>query len=148
MLIVQFDDGSTNTILMGSSFLNIPNSPGSGTPGRRLSADAPGFIRNGPFGSADTTVVFTIADDTWRYITRADAAANNTSPVLVAANNNNNVCLGIDLDRRIVYCGDVDTYRGIGTNLTTGPTVTGDADKVIANIWAWIAETVLLVDEE
>lgn len=59
--------------------------------------------------------------------------------------------LGIDYNRRIVYCGDVDlgyTAAGLGGNddnhiLNTTGLITNDASKLIANLFARITEIVL-----
>lgn len=61
------------------------------------------------------------------------------------------IVLGIDYSRRIVYWGDTDIGNsGTGTGGTTNNrinnddgTINNDASKLIANVFAWIAETVL-----
>ena len=61
------------------------------------------------------------------------------------------IVLGIDYSRRIVYWGDTDMSSNLsGTGATsenhinnTAGTINNDASKLIANVFAWITETVL-----
>jgi len=76
-------------------------------------------------------------------------ASEGITPILMGPGGG--IVLGIDYARRIVYWGDTDIssyLSGIGAtnenhiNNTDG-TINNDASKLIANVFAWISETVL-----
>lgn len=70
-------------------------------------------------------------------------------PILTGPNGG--IVLGVDKNARIVYCGDIDLFNdnlGLGgtadnrINNQTGQ-INTPASQLIANLWSWIAETVL-----
>lgn len=77
------------------------------------------------------------------------AAYPEMTPILTGSNGG--IVLGVDYAARIVYCGDIDLFNdnlGLGGSATNRiNNQTGDintpASQLIANLWAWIAGTVL-----
>lgn len=77
------------------------------------------------------------------------SASEGITPILMGPGGG--IVLGIDYSRRIVYWGDTDMSSNLsGTGATsenhinnTAGTINNDASKLIANVFAWITETVL-----
>lgn len=76
-------------------------------------------------------------------------ASEGITPILIGPGGG--IVLGIDYSRRIVYWGDTDISSYLsGTGATTNNrinntdgNINNDASKLIANVFAWITETVL-----
>ncbi|MCC8174293.1 MAG: hypothetical protein LIO65_07980, partial [Odoribacter sp.] len=154
VLVVHYDHTDYNSVIMNA--IGTPYSGSLTTNAYTVYEGAPDIIMNGPFGTVDPTFRFRVYDTTHGQISLDYALENEISPVLLDGNNGN-VALGIDFNRRIVYCGDIDYYYGLDANMSgvnagaqrmtsngfSNIENANDADKLIANVWAWIAETVL-----
>lgn len=112
------------------------------------------FTSTGPFTSGSYTPVSTgfslrNYDSFHGEILLNTDASKGITPILMGSSGG--IVLGIDYSRRIVYWGDTDIGNsGTGTGGTTNNrinnddgTINNDASKLIANVFAWIAETVL-----
>lgn len=112
------------------------------------------FTSTGPFTSGSYTPVSTgfslrNYDSFHGEILLNTDASKGITPILMGSSGG--IVLGIDYSRRIVYWGDTDIGNsGAGTGGTTNNrinnddgTINNDASKLIANVFAWIAETVL-----
>lgn len=102
----------------------------------------------GPFGTVSSSMTYRSYDDTYGYIEINAALAAGISPILL--DRNGNMVLGIDFARRIVYSGDIDLYNFLGSGGRPGEyiqnangVVVNDAEKMLANLWAWIASVAL-----
>ncbi len=150
VLIVQYDTNNTNKATMDA--LGVPFQHKSDVKPYLLHPEAPAGIVDGPFGVVSSSLQFRCYDTTHGEITLEDARANNITPILVGGTTGG-VVLGVDLDRHIVYSGDIDLYYSDkGGNATQGTEwlntstlvdTSSNAEKLIFNLWAWIAEVAL-----
>lgn len=109
--------------------------------------DAPEEIMSGPFGDVDPSASLRCNDDTYGEIPMDVARANNITPILVGSTTGN-VVLGVDLDRHVVYVGEIDFFyanQGAtqGQFVRTGGGVNNDIEKLLANLFAWMSRIVL-----
>ncbi|MCD8079078.1 MAG: hypothetical protein LUF04_01285 [Bacteroides sp.] len=150
VLIVQYDNSSTNKAIMDA--LGVPFQQKADVAPYVLHPDAPAHIIDGPFGVVSPSLQFRCYDTTHGEIPLEDARANNITPILTGGTTGG-VVLGVDLDRHIIYSGDIDLYysdkggnAGQGTewlDSSTGIDTANNAEKLIFNLWAWIAEVTL-----
>lgn len=140
VLIIQYDNIN---ITNGRVFSRLGFTPvvSSNTTAYTLAADATTEIVNGPFGILPADMTFRCLDTTHGEISLSDAAANNITPILIGGSGG--VVLGINLSKGIVYCGDIDLYNSSSNGITANGTVTSNQDKLMANLFAWIAYFVL-----
>ena len=117
-------------------------------------ADNSYFISTGPFTSGAYTpispdFVFRNFDYYHGEILLNTESAKGITPLLIGKAGG--IVLGVDYSRRIVYIGDTDLGNySLGTggtdsnriNNTTGE-ISNDASKLMANVFAWITNTVL-----
>ena len=76
-------------------------------------------------------------------------ASKGITPILMGPAGG--IVLGIDYSRRIVYWGDTDIGSSASSSTSTtdnrinnnSGTINNNASKLIANVFAWIVETVL-----
>jgi len=144
VLFLHYDTEATNRIMFSTLGLTrVFNYPRVTT--ATLYDNAPTQIVNGVFGNVSSGSIYRIYDTTYGEIPLDDALAWGISPILVTGNNA--VLLGINLERRIVFSGDIDLYNSVtggqGLYPTSGSVVTNDSDILLANLWAWISEVVL-----
>lgn len=103
------------------------------------------MIRKGSFGEVDITALIRCQDNTFGEIDLSFALEHGISPILLGKTGG--VVLGIDFANRIVYSGDIDLYNNYansyGESITHDGQVVNNMEKIIANLWAWIAELVL-----
>lgn len=112
------------------------------------------FTTDGPFTSGVYTPIpsgfsFRNYDIYHGEIQKNSAASVGITPILLGPGGG--IVLGIDYSRRIVYWGDTDLSNqsgGTGGNnenhiINTTGAIDNNASKLIANVFAWIAETVL-----
>lgn len=157
VLIASYDasDVSQNLlaeILAGKSGIKYFTSNGGPYP---LAASAIGnhyFTTDGPFTkNAPVTSNFALRNyDIYHGEIQVNTSASEgITPILMGPGGG--IVLGIDYSRRIVYWGDTDMSSNLsGTGATsenhinnTAGTINNDASKLIANVFAWITETVL-----
>lgn len=155
VLFVQYDNTGTNNILL-TNYLGFPQISGGqiirGTSAQSVAftlyQSPPQEIMVGPFGTVSSSMTYRSYDDTYGYIEINAALAAGISPILL--DRNGNMVLGIDFARRIVYSGDIDLYNFLGSGGRPGEyiqnangVVVNDAEKMLANLWAWIASVAL-----
>ncbi len=146
VMIVQHDNPSTNRLLLQALIPGVTITEISQEVPFTVYENPPEQIMNGVFGTVDPDMTFRCFDGTHGQIPLQFALDNGISPILL--NRNNNMVLGIDFSRNIVYSGDIDLYH-IGSNGRQGEYLTGNgliennADRLIANLWAWIATVCL-----
>ena len=112
------------------------------------------FTIDGPFTSGENTPVtsgFSLRNyDAYHGEIRMNtAAAEGITPILLGPEGG--IVLGIDYSRRIVYWGDTDIGNSAAGTGATGDNhinnndgnINNNASKLIANVFAWITETVL-----
>ena len=157
VLIASYDasDVSQNLlaeILAGKSGIKYFTSNGGPYP---LAASTIGnhyFTTDGPFTkNAPVTSNFALRNyDIYHGEIQVNTSASEgITPILMGPGGG--IVLGIDYSRRIVYWGDTDMSSNLsGTGATsenhinnTAGTINNDASKLIANVFAWITETVL-----
>ena len=110
-------------------------------------ADNQAIVVGGPFGAVAKTA-FTNANSSGA-ISKTDAEAKGLVPLLLCANATNYYSLLYHPDWRVVFLGDQGFFR---KDLSPGPlnangsltaTTKGDYPLLMANLWAWIANTAL-----
>ena len=157
VLIASYDasDVSQNLlaeILAGKSGIKYFTSNGGPYP---LAASTIGnhyFTTDGPFTkNAPVTSNFALRNyDIYHGEIQVNTSASEgITPILMGPGGG--IVLGIDYSKRIVYWGDTDMSSNLsGTGATsenhinnTAGTINNDASKLIANVFAWITETVL-----
>jgi hypothetical protein len=154
VLIVGTDsvDTNPNMLLMLTSdgaWRYAGNNPsvsttGTGYKGFVRAADSPGTepFFNGPFGAVSADLGFARADDIAGHnLTYPD----NIIPLIVGNLDNQAMYYGVNFERRIVYFGDQSIFTGAVLSNENGNIVT-DADKLLSNMWAWIAAHVIYGD--
>lgn len=112
------------------------------------------FSTTGPFTSAPYTPIntdFSLRNyDAYHgEIQLNTEASKGITPILMGPAGG--IVLGIDYSRRIVYWGDTDIGSSASSSTSTtdnrinnnSGTINNNASKLIANVFAWIAETVL-----
>ena len=112
------------------------------------------FTTTGPFTSAPYTPIntdFSLRnyDAYHSEIQLNTEASKGITPILMGPAGG--IVLGIDYSRRIVYWGDTDIGSSASSSTSTtdnrinnnSGTINNNASKLIANVFAWIAETVL-----
>lgn len=112
------------------------------------------FTTTGPFTSAPYTPIntdFSLRNyDAYHgEIQLNTEASKGITPILMGPAGG--IVLGIDYSRRIVYWGDTDIGSSASSSTSTtdnrinnnSGTINNNASKLIANVFAWIAETVL-----
>lgn len=158
VLIASYDasDVSQNLlaeILAGKSGIKYFTSNGGPYP---LAASTIGnhyFTTDGPFTkNAPVTSNFALRNyDIYHGEIQVNTSASEgITPILMGPGGG--IVLGIDYSRRIVYWGDTDMSSNLsGTGATsenhinnTAGTINNDASKLIANVFAWITETVFI----
>lgn len=159
VLIVTYDADDVNKYILeelldGYNGLTLPKVNNGAFPLAKAEAGNTYFTATGPFTSGTYSPIasnfsFRNNDIYHGEILTNTTAATEITPILMGPEGG--IVLGIDYSRRIVYSGDVDLgCSNIGTggtnnnriNNTTG-TINNDASKLIANVFAWITETVL-----
>lgn len=159
VLIASYDatDVSKNLIaelLGGNSDIKFQVTNNGGFTIAPSDADNSYFISTGPFTSGAYTpissdFVFRNFDAYHGEILLNTGSAKGITPLLIGKAGG--IVLGVDYSRRIVYIGDTDlgnNMSGIGgteknrINNTTGE-INNDASKLMANVFAWITNTVL-----
>lgn len=159
VLIVSFDAADVSVNLMneiagGTSNLRWYQTNTGAFPLQGKAADNY-FTDRGPFTTLPYTPVaagFAFRNNDSYHGEIAPAGTAGITPILGGPGGG--LVLGIDYDRRIVYCGDVDlgyTATGTGGNndnhiLNTTGLINNDASKLIANLFARITEIVLSGD--
>lgn len=97
------------------------------------------FTQTGLFGSVSSTSIYGLPDGIWG---RATQANDKVIPLLAASDGS--MVLGVNMEKRIVYIGDSQLFYNYTNGLSgTAGAVSTDRDKLMANVWAWITETVL-----
>ncbi len=148
VLIVQMEGSSTNKKIMTA--LGVTHFQSTKVTPFTLSEEAPPEILEGPFGSVSRDMKFRCYDTTHAEISLEEAARCNITPILIGGGGG--VALGVDLERKIVYSGDIDMYSEHKANMTdgavclsSGSTInkSNSADVLICNLWAWIATVAL-----
>ena len=146
-----------NEVLYGQNGLAFPTVNNGSFP---LAAQVPDnlyFTQTGPFISSPYSEIpanfsFRNYDNYHGEILLNTEAAQGITPILMGPEGG--IVLGVDYSRRIVYVGDVDlgnASQGTGgtddnrINNTTG-NINSDGAKLMANLFAWITETVLAGD--
>lgn len=159
VLIASYDAADVskylvNELLGGSSdiqYVTTNNKEFSLAPS---SADNNYFTTTGPFTTGTYTSVasdfsFRNYDSYHGEILLDTEAAKGITPLLIGKAKG--IVLGIDYSRRIVYMGDADlgnASSGTGGTIynrinNTSGDINNDASKLIANVFAWITNTVL-----
>ncbi len=148
VLIVHYDNLATNTRLMAA--LEVPYTypaPPSLIQPFTLAPNAPAFITNGAFGSVDNTLQYRIYDNAFGRISLEVAAANNITPILLTPDGGG-IVLGVDEINGIIYCGDLDIYNyqtsNPGITIPDSGDLSNQAAILLANLWAWIVDYVLI----
>ncbi len=99
-------------------------------------------VINGPFGSLSGTI-----DVAGPGIQSCISATDHPeiTPIIVNTTDETQIIMGIDTKRRIVFCGSqwLHTKTSAGGKLTGNGLIQNNYDLMIANTWAWIAETAL-----
>ncbi|MCD8261277.1 MAG: hypothetical protein LUD15_07130 [Bacteroides sp.] len=149
VLIAHYDNLSTNSDLMAALGVayTYPVPSGQIQP-YTLTTNAPDFITNGPFGVVDNTLQYRVYDNAFGRISLEEAAANNITPVLLTPDGGG-IVLGVDKLNGIVYCGDIDLYNyqinsNPGITIPESGSLSNQAAVLLANLWAWIVNFVLL----
>ena len=157
VLIVSYDgaDVSQNLlseILPEKNGMKYYTSNGGPYPLASSTSENSYFTKDGPFTKGTplaSNFVLRNYDAYHGEIQMNTGASEGITPILMGPGGG--IVLGIDYARRIVYWGDTDIssyLSGIGAtnenhiNNTDG-TINNDASKLIANVFAWISETVL-----
>ncbi|WP_455674578.1 fimbrial protein [Phocaeicola sp.] len=159
VLIVSYDAADVSQhlldeILGGNSGINYMIRNTGAYPLAAPIAENSYFTTTGPFTSGTNTPVkstFSLRNYDLYHgeILLNTDAAKGVTPILMGPEGG--IVLGVDYSRRIVYWGDTDlgsSLTGIGgtddnrINNNAG-TINNDASKLIANVFAWITETVL-----
>ncbi|MCC8144763.1 MAG: hypothetical protein LUD02_03650 [Tannerellaceae bacterium] len=160
VLVVQFDSYGTNRLWLNQQ--GFTSQPGTTNPEDyaihfypenlspfTLSPEAPVFLTDGVFGKVTDALEFRCYDTTHGEITPEAAHAHQITPILLGGRGG--IVLGLDMQRGIIYCGDLDLYYSSqgaqqGTRLTGKGTISNEADILLANLWAWVANRVLQGD--
>ena len=105
-----------------------------------INSDTELFTQTGLFGSVAPGTSFNYGDATWG---RATISNSQVIPLLTAENGQ--MVLGINKNKRIIYMGEIQSfyYRATGGLSGTTGAIDNDRDKFMANLWAWITETIL-----
>lgn len=162
VLLVSFDASDVslnilNEVLYGQNGIEFLITNNGAFPLASQVADNLYFTQTGPFTSNSNSAIpsdfsFRNYDAYHGEILLNTEASRGITPILMGPKGG--IVLGIDYARRIVYLGDVDlgnSTKGIGgtddnrINNTTGNINSGGA-KLMANLFAWITETVLAGD--
>ncbi|MCD8081276.1 MAG: fimbrial protein [Bacteroides sp.] len=145
VMIVQYDNSSTNINMLNALGISPRYNTTDPYPPFTISPDIPEVIRRGPFGEVDITALIRCQDNTFGEIDLSFALEHGISPILLGKTGG--VVLGIDFANRIVYSGDIDLYNNFansyGESITHDGQVVNNMEKIIANLWAWIANLVL-----
>lgn len=159
VLIVSYDasDVSQNLlkeILGGNSGISFLTSNTGPYPLATLEDGNSYFTTNGPFTIAPYTPVntdFSLRNyDAYHGEIQLNTdASKGITPILMGPAGG--IVLGVDYSRRIVYWGDTDIGSSASSSTSTtdnrinnnSGTINNNASKLIANVFAWIAETVL-----
>lgn len=158
VLIISYDANDVNKYILEEIMdgYNGLNQPRTNTGSYSLAASTPEnayFTTTGPFTTGKYTPItdgftFRNYDSYHGEIITTSAVAKGITPILSGPEGG--IVLGVDYTRRIVYFGDVDLGNATGAtsssdnciNNTTG-NVKNNASRLMANVFAWIAETVL-----
>lgn len=159
VLIVTYDANDVNKyileeLLNGYNGLALPRVNNGAFPLAKAEAGNTYFTATGPFTSGAYSPIasnfsFRNNDVYHGEILTNSTAATGITPILMGPEGG--IVLGIDYSRRIVYSGDVDlgnSTAGTGGNTdnrinnTTGK-INNAPSKLMANVFAWITETVL-----
>lgn len=97
------------------------------------------FTQNGLFGSIAADSQYGAADAIW-----GKATNTNNEVTHLLQSPDGNMVVGINKEKRVVYIGDIQIFNNYTNGLsgTTGA-ISNDRDRFMANLWAWITETVL-----
>lgn len=107
----------------------------------RISEDATDTFLKGPFGEVTANAtISTSYSTTYNFMSRA--ANSHLTPLLTDASGNNMV-IAADLNKKVLYMSDYYIFNDSSGLLTGNGKIETDLDRLFANIWAWIAETVL-----
>lgn len=108
------------------------------------------FTNSGPFGAVSNPneAGFSLTGSSWSAagINPSSTYAQNLIPLLnfTKTDNTKRYALAVDTDARIVYIGNPYIWQqGHGLNSSTGA-IDSDAAKVMANLWAWAIEEVVI----
>lgn len=103
------------------------------------------FTQSGPFGAVNSTkdsFNFRPRSNTWLGF-HPDSSQNfGLIPLLYSSNSNEHI-LAVDLTRRIVYIAHSRIYQDYSDGISGG-NVTDDKSVLIANLWAWAIEKIVL----
>lgn len=158
VLIISYDANDVNKYILEEIMdgYNGLVQPRINTGSFNLAASAPGntyFTTTGPFTSGAYTPIpsgftFRNYDAYHGEIITSSAVATGITPILTGPEGG--IVLGVDYTKRIVYFGDVDLGGSTGSTSSsdncinnTAGNVNNNASKLMANVFAWIAGTVL-----
>ncbi|MCD8080553.1 MAG: fimbrial protein [Bacteroides sp.] len=141
ILVIQSDLGS-NRMILDYLGININSYRPLATTQYIFPDHAPHAIINGPFGVLKDPM-YTAGPGNQAYISTVEHP--EITPVIVNSTDETQMVVGIDMERRIVLCSTMWLHTRVvdGGVLTGNGTINNGYDRMIANIWAWIAETVL-----
>ncbi|MCD8194297.1 MAG: hypothetical protein LUD74_07120, partial [Tannerellaceae bacterium] len=111
-----------------------------------ISTEAPEFILKGPFGKINSGDELLAGKDAWgnpsTQILYADENPSIT-PILTIKDQPNEIVLGIDLGNRVIYYADYTWFHAGSTTFSQTNNLSTPADILLANLFAWIADTVM-----
>ncbi|MCD8080552.1 MAG: Mfa1 fimbrilin C-terminal domain-containing protein [Bacteroides sp.] len=107
----------------------------------RISEDATDTFLKGPFG--EVTANSTISTSYSTYYNFMSRTANSHLTPLLTDASGNNIVIAADLNKKVLYMSDYSMFNDSSGLLTGNGKIETDLDRLFANIWAWIAETVL-----
>lgn len=96
------------------------------------------FTQTGLFGSITPTSQYRSYDGVWGMSTTPNS---EVTPLLKRSDGN--MMLGVNMDKRVVYIGEVQMFYNYTGGLSSAGAVSTDQDRLMGNLWAWITETVL-----
>lgn len=141
IMIFSFEDGR-NKFMLEALGVTVQN---PGYSGNYKLAPKPGnspVTDNGLFGELPQNMTYNYVDGIFSTVNHT--LYTDITPVLLA--DNGECVLGVDYKNRIVYCGEIQLFgyyaKTNALNNTTGE-ISTDAARLMANLWAWMAETAL-----
>lgn len=114
------------------------------------------FLKTGPFTESDPVTenpYHYIYSGYWGSAAIPTAEANNIKPLIVYKDDvrgETRLVLGVDYKRRIVYVGDSDIFVHKTRNdriYDTSGTLNNRYSRIIANLWAWMINEVVLKND-
>ncbi len=121
---------------------------GNGTPVHNFAGYDPSneyFTQTGPFGQVSSSFTFAGANGNWLGIKTPYTYNGQLIPLLTYTTSNVLLyIISIDINRRIVYIGDPNIYAQVTNGLNNSGATDYNQAKLIANIYAWAINQVIL----